>query len=232
MNRPRLRDGLQRLDGNVFEFKGDHVNASGETTRGVQVIVIGRNLQISDLAGRAVTGWIESVDSVTHAPGRDREHAPELAAAEAELVQASDADGLADIEFLACYRAWLAALRGEVPAAQAHLARLADLRATEDPQEQAAVGIAEAFTAAARGQPRDALRHARAILAHADALGIGAVSPCWAWPLAARCAYELADTTAARELLALLDRVEGLAAQAGGVDRLRAYLEALQEIAA
>jgi hypothetical protein len=42
----------------------------------------------------------------------------------------------------------------------------------------------------------------------------------------------LADQGDAEELLDLLDRVEGLAAQAGGVDRLRAYLEALKEIAA
>jgi hypothetical protein len=40
-------------------------------------------------------------------------------AAEAELAQVADADGLADIEHLAYYRAWLAALRGEAPAAQA-----------------------------------------------------------------------------------------------------------------
>jgi hypothetical protein len=42
----------------------------------------------------------------------------------------------------------------------------------------------------------------------------------------------LADQGDAEELIALIDRVEGLAAQAGGVDRLRAYLEALKEIAA
>ena len=45
-------------------------------------------------------------------------------AAGAELAQAADADGLAGIEFLACYRAWLAALRGEAPAARAILAGL------------------------------------------------------------------------------------------------------------
>ena len=71
-------------------------------------------------------------------------------AAEAELAQAADADGLAGIEFLACYRAWLAALRGDAPAAQATLAGLADLRASDDPQDQALIAVAEAFTAAAR----------------------------------------------------------------------------------
>ena len=85
-------------------------------------------------------------------------------AAEAELARAADADGLADIEYLACYRAWLAALRGDAPAAQAALAGLGDLRASEDPQDQAIIAVAEAFTAAARRQPAAALRHARAAL--------------------------------------------------------------------
>ena len=53
--------------------------------------------------------------------------------AEAELNQAADAVGL---EHLACYRAWVAALRGDAPAAQATLAGLGDLRASEDPQER------------------------------------------------------------------------------------------------
>ena len=126
-------------------------------------------------------------------------------AAEAELAQAADADGLADIEFLACYRAWLAALRGEAPAAQAALAGLGDLRASEDPQDQAIIAVAEAFTAAARGQPAAALRHARTALDHAAALGISHEVLRWAWPLAARAAHDLADTATTRDLLALLD---------------------------
>ena len=77
-------------------------------------------------------------------------------AAGAELAQAADADGLAGIEDLACYRAWLAALRGDAPAAQAILAGLADLRASEDPQDQAFIAVVEAFTAAALGQPAPA----------------------------------------------------------------------------
>ena len=126
-------------------------------------------------------------------------------AAEAELAQAADADGLADIEHLACYRAWLAALRGDAPAAQAILAGLGGLRASEDPQDQAFIAVVEAFTAAALGQPAAALRRARAALAHADVLGISAEDLRWAWPLAARAAYDLADTATAAELLAMLD---------------------------
>jgi class 3 adenylate cyclase/predicted ATPase len=126
-------------------------------------------------------------------------------AAGAELAQAADADGLADIEHLACDRAWLAALRGDTSAAQAILAGLGDLRASEDPQDQANIAVAEAFTAAARRQPAAALRHARAALDHAAAIGISHEYLRWAWPLAARAAHDLADTDTTRDLLALLD---------------------------
>ena len=126
-------------------------------------------------------------------------------AAEAELAQAADADGLAGLEFLACNRAWVAALRGEAPAAQAALAGLGDLRASEDPQDQVKIAVAEAFTAAALGQPAAALRHARTVLDHADALGISHEDLRWAWPLAARAAWDLADTATTGDLLALLD---------------------------
>ena len=126
-------------------------------------------------------------------------------AADGELTQAADADGLADIDLLACVRGWLAALRGDAGTAETMLAGLRDLRASEDPWDKSVIGIAEAFIAAARRQPRDALRHARAVLAHADASGISAETMRWAWPLAARAACELRDTAATAELLALLD---------------------------
>ena len=126
-------------------------------------------------------------------------------AAGAELDRAADADGLAGLDFLACSRALVAALRGEAPAAQAALAGLGDLRASEDPQDQALIAVAEAFTMAARRQPAAALRHARTVLDHAAALGIGHENLRWAWPLAARAAHDLADTATTGELLALLD---------------------------
>jgi class 3 adenylate cyclase len=125
--------------------------------------------------------------------------------AEAELDQAIDADGLASIEYLACYRAWLAALRGDTPTAQVALAGLGDLRASEDPQDQALIAVAEASTAAARRQPADALRYARAALDQAGAVGISHELLRWAWPLAARAAHDLSDTATAAELLAMLD---------------------------
>jgi len=126
-------------------------------------------------------------------------------AAEAELAQAADADGLADYEFLACYRAWLAALRGDAPTARTLLAGLGDLRASEDPQDQTNIAIAEAFTAAALRQPAAALRHAHTVLGYADAIGISFESLRWSWPLAARAAHDLGDTAATQELLTLLD---------------------------
>jgi len=126
-------------------------------------------------------------------------------AAEAELVQAADGDGLADLEYLACCRAWVAALRGDTPAAQAILAGVSDLRASEDPQDQATIAVAEALIGAARHQPAAALRCARAVLDRAGALAISGEYLRWAWPLAARAAHDLADTNATAGLLALLD---------------------------
>jgi predicted ATPase/class 3 adenylate cyclase len=126
-------------------------------------------------------------------------------AADAELTQAADSDTLAGNEILACYRGWLAALRGDTAAAQATLAVLADLRASENPQDQAMVTLVEGLTATARRQPQAALGHARAILAHAGALGISHETMRWAWPLAARAAHDLRDAAATGELLTLLD---------------------------
>ncbi len=149
--------------------------------------------------------------------------------ADDELTRAADADGLADIDLLSCVRGWLAALRGDAGTAEAMLAGLRDLRASEDPRDISVIGIAEAFMAAARRQPRDALRHARAVLAHADALAISNETMRWAWPLAARAALELRDTAATAELLALLDsRQPGHLAPMLGAERelVRARLAA------
>jgi predicted ATPase len=126
-------------------------------------------------------------------------------AAEAELTQEAEADGLADNEHLAWSQGWLAALRGDAATAETMLAGLPDLRASEDLQAQAQISLVEAFTATARRQPDSALRHARAALALVGALGIDHTLELWAWPLAARAACELGDAAATGELLALLD---------------------------
>ena len=125
--------------------------------------------------------------------------------ADAELTRTAESDALADYEYLACCQGWLAALRGDTATAQAMLAGLADLRASEAVQEQAMVSLVEGFTAAARRQPQAALGRARAVLAHADLLGISHETVRWAWPLAARAAHDLHDTATAAELLTLLD---------------------------
>ena len=99
----------------------------------------------------------------------------------------------------------LAALRGDTAMAETILAGLRDLRATEDLQAKAVVSLVEAFTAAARRQPDDALRHASAALALVSALGIDHTAMRWAWPLAARAACDPGDAAATGELLATLD---------------------------
>jgi class 3 adenylate cyclase/tetratricopeptide (TPR) repeat protein len=126
-------------------------------------------------------------------------------AAEAELTQAVDSDGLADQDDVICERGWLAALRGDAGTADAMRTALRTYWASEDPQDRSLIGLLEAFAAAARRQPADALRHARAILTLAEVMGISSVALRWAWPLAARSAHELGDTAAVSDLLALLD---------------------------
>jgi class 3 adenylate cyclase/predicted ATPase len=125
--------------------------------------------------------------------------------AEQELTQAVDSGGLTGIDYLPCYLSWLAALRGDADTAETSLGTLRDLQASEDPQDQAKISVAEAFTATARHEPGHALRHARDTLAHVGALGISHECLCWAWPVAARAAHDLGDTTAVGELLVLLD---------------------------
>jgi class 3 adenylate cyclase/tetratricopeptide (TPR) repeat protein len=126
-------------------------------------------------------------------------------AAEQELTQTADSDGLHDYPFLSCYRGLLAAVRGDIATAETVLAGLDELRTSEDPQTKSFIALVEASTAAAHGHFQDALRHARGTLAYVPVLGISAEDQRWAWPLAVRAAYELRDITAVRELLSLLD---------------------------
>ena len=126
-------------------------------------------------------------------------------AAEAELGQAADVDGLASNEILVVHQAWLAAVRGDADRAQTLLTALPDLHASEEPQAQALLALVEAFSAAARPGLEETLRRARATLAYADAVGAAHEATCWAWPLAARTAWELADTATSGDLLAMLD---------------------------
>jgi len=123
-------------------------------------------------------------------------------AANAELTQAADSDVLADSDQINWKRACLAALRGDAGTAETFLN---GLEASEDPQWVSAISLLEALTTVTRRRLADALRHARASLANADVLGISSETLRWAWPVAARCAYEMNDTAAIQELLDLLD---------------------------
>ena len=190
---------------------------AGDSTRlGMALLNLADNLAATDPAAaaetaRAAAGNLRRVgdrDSLAYAIGNLAQALLMLGdwdGADAELTRAADSDGLADYEYLACCRGWLAALRGDAAAAQAMLAGLADLRASEDVQDQALVSMVEGFAAAVRLQPQAALGHARAVLAHADVLGISNETVRWAWPLAARAAHDLHDTATAGELLTLLD---------------------------
>ena len=40
--------------GHVLEFEGDHVDAAGEGADGVEIVVVGGNLQVGHLPGRRV----------------------------------------------------------------------------------------------------------------------------------------------------------------------------------
>ena len=124
-------------------------------------------------------------------------------AAEAELTQANAAGELAGHEAIALRRAELAALRGDAATAESVLAVLHDLRASDDAQVKVYISNVEAFAAAARGHPQDALHHARGALAHVGVVGIGPLR--WPWALAAQTAYQVRDAGATRELLAMVD---------------------------
>jgi class 3 adenylate cyclase len=129
-------------------------------------------------------------------------------AAGAELARATDAGGLANVEYVACYQGWLAALRGDPGTALDTLAALPGMLASEAPQDQASVGLLQALSAAADGQPAQALAQALAVLARADTLGISHNAMRWAWPAAARAAAELQDAAATKQLLGQLDAAQ------------------------
>ena len=127
-------------------------------------------------------------------------------AAEKELTQGVGSDVLADNEDLACYRGWLAALRGDTATAQTMLAALPDLRASEDPQDKAtsAPWKASPPPPAASRRTRCATRAAHSL--RPTLVGISIDCLRWAWPLAARTPIRPATIPSPTgELLTLLD---------------------------
>jgi class 3 adenylate cyclase/tetratricopeptide (TPR) repeat protein len=126
-------------------------------------------------------------------------------AAQAELAQAVESDGLADIEYVQYGVAWLAALRGDAATAWGIIEAFRDLLASEDPVDQAMISVLKGLASAVAGQPQDALRHARTALTHVGLIGIGSGPLRWGWPLAVRAAHDSGDPAAVRDLIALLE---------------------------
>jgi class 3 adenylate cyclase/tetratricopeptide (TPR) repeat protein len=99
----------------------------------------------------------------------------------------------------------LAGLKGDrevVVGVQGSVVRYRD---SEDPQEQAVLGVLDAIAALCSGDVPAALGYAMGVLEKADALGIAADTPRWAWPLAARAARSLGDRETLGQLVAMLD---------------------------
>ena len=125
--------------------------------------------------------------------------------AEAEL-NAADADILSEgLDYVTALRALVAALRGDAAAAEAGLASIPTLRSSDDIQDKAMVSLLSAFTAAAKGRPDQTLEHGMATIAHVGAIGMTHESVRWAWPLAARTAWLLGDSSVTTELLNLVE---------------------------
>src|SRR5262249_13844929 len=83
--RPHRHDGgrgLRGRKGDVLEFESHDRDAAGERAHGLEVVVGRAHLDVGDLAGGAVAVGGEGVDPIAHPARREREHPPELAAAE------------------------------------------------------------------------------------------------------------------------------------------------------
>ena len=114
--------------------------------------------------------------------------------AAAALSEAVDDLGLADLESLRLDKALLAGLRGDAKTARDLVAGMTELPVTEEIQYRAAGGWMHAVIADVERRPADALAASIEVLAILPELGFTSDPLRWAWPLASRCAYELADT--------------------------------------
>jgi class 3 adenylate cyclase/tetratricopeptide (TPR) repeat protein len=124
----------------------------------------------------------------------------------AEAIQDGvELDGLGEVETVAAHSAWLAALRGDIESADALLKVLGAMRDSEDPQDQCMEARVRSFLDLALDRPESALAQARIALGYAEELGIASEQPRWAWPVAARAAFELAELDTVESLLVQLD---------------------------
>ncbi len=81
-HRHDLGGGIGGGGRDVLELEGDHVDTPREGPDGVEVVVVGVDLDVGHLAGGRVEGRRQRVHAVAHAPGRDGEHPTELPAAQ------------------------------------------------------------------------------------------------------------------------------------------------------
>jgi class 3 adenylate cyclase/predicted ATPase len=172
--------------------------------------VLSNDWEAQASAARSAAGLLRrvgNVDFLSHALGNLATALVSLGdwdAAEAELKQGIASGELAENEYITMQLAELAAARGDAAAAEAMLAPvIQSLRVSEEPQCRSSVSNLDALIAIARGEPENALRHAREAFALVDVVGFSSVA--WTWALAARAAFELADHAVVRELLAMLD---------------------------
>ncbi len=100
---------------------------------------------------------------------------------------------------------WLAGFRGEGQQTATVQESLARYRQSESPQDLADLDFVDALVALCSGDVSAALVHALGVLEKAEAIGIGADAPRWAWPLAARAARSVGDRGTLERLLAMLD---------------------------
>ncbi len=122
-----------------------------------------------------------------------------------EVLRAGADEGLDDHPYVRAYGAVLAAMRGDATVATLALPVVSQLRASEDQQDQAIVYLLLAFTGSASGQWTDVMRDAQELVDRIESLGIGAETVRWAWPLAARTAFELDDAEAVTRLISVVD---------------------------
>ncbi len=125
-------------------------------------------------------------------------------AAEQTLKHSDAEDHLADDDVLHLVRVQFAGLRGRTEECERELSAINDLLASEAPQDRAALRLCKAVAAYARGDTAEALDHARPTGDLIDELGPGGEQIRWMWPLAARAAHDLGDTTTIAALLGQL----------------------------
>src|SRR5699024_7430937 len=141
-----LGRGGGRGERHVLELEGDYIHGGCEIGDRGGVLIIGDHYPISDLAGWRIRARRQRVHAIVHAPRRQRQHAPQLAAAEdadAGARQDRATHGSCSLCTLSACAARKSARRrrrlGRVTASCA-TANKAALRAPESPMAKVAVG--------------------------------------------------------------------------------------------